>query len=53
MTYNAEVSFMDNYLTYFRAKTRATKTNKTVDLFSFMDRTPFEKVHLNFCMYWE
>ena len=51
MTYNAEVSFMDNYLTYFRAKTRATKTNKTVDLFSFIDRTPFEKVHLNFCKY--
>lgn len=42
---------MDSYLPLFRAKTRASHTNISVDAFSFIDKTPFEKVHLSFCKY--
>ena len=47
LTYNSEISFMDYVLVYHRAKQRAILRN--MDHFTFLDRTPFEKVHLIFC----
>jgi hypothetical protein len=41
--------FMDYFLVYHRAKQRATLRNGNMDHFTFIDRTPFEKVHLIFC----
>ncbi len=49
LTYNSDISFMDYHLPFFRAKQRSVLTNKEVDHISFIDKTPFEKVHLNFC----
>jgi hypothetical protein len=47
----SEISFMDYVLVYHRAKQRATciLINGNMDHFTFIDRTPFEKVHLIFC----
>ena len=49
LTYNSEISFMDYFLVYHRAKQRAILRNGNMDHFTFIDRTPFEKVHLIFC----
>lgn len=49
LTYNSEISFMDYHLPLYRAKSRAAKNNREIDQMSFIDKTPFEKVHLNFC----
>ena len=49
LTYNSEISFMDYFLVYHRAKQRAILKNGSMDHFTFIDRTPFEKVHLIFC----
>ncbi len=49
LTYNAEISFMDHYLKYYRAKLRAQKNGSEIDNCTFIDRTPFEKLHLSFC----
>ena len=51
LIYNSEISFMDYVLVYHRAKQRATciLINENMDHFTFIDRTPFEKVHLIFC----
>jgi len=49
LTYNSEISFMDYVLVYHRAKQRAILRNGNMDHFTFIDRTPFEKVHLIFC----
>ena len=49
LTYNSEISFMDYVLVYHRAKQRAMLRNGNMDHFTFIDRTPFEKVHLIFC----
>jgi hypothetical protein len=47
LTYNAEISFMDSYLTYknmyYRAKRRAEISNKEIDNFTFIDKTPCER----------
>ena len=51
LTYNAEISFMDSYLTYYRAKRRAEISNKEIDNFTFIDKTPCERIHLNFCKF--
>ena len=40
---------MDYFLVYHRAKQRAILRNGNMDHFTFIDRTPFEKVHLIFC----
>jgi hypothetical protein len=40
---------MDYFLVYHRAKQRAILRNGNIDHFTFIDRTPFEKVHLIFC----
>ena len=42
---------MDGHLPYYRAKIRGEKNEKNVDPFYFIDKTPFEKVHLNFCKF--
>ena len=42
---------MDYYLIFHRAKQRALQNNVDIDIFNFIDKTPFEKVHLNFCKY--
>ena len=39
---------MDGYLTRYRAKMRNDRNN-VFDCFTFIDKSPFEKVHLNFC----
>ena len=49
LTYNSEISFMDYVLVYHRAKQRAILRNGNMDHFTFIDRTPFKKVHLIFC----
>jgi hypothetical protein len=49
LTYNSEISFMDYFLVYHRAKQRAILRNGNMDHFTFIDRTPFEKVPLIFC----
>ena len=49
LTYNSEISFMDYFLVYHRAKQRDILRNGNMDHFTFIDRTPFEKVHLIFC----
>jgi hypothetical protein len=51
LTYNAEISFMDSYLTYYRAKRRAEINNKEIDHFTFIDKTPCQRIHLNFCKF--
>ena len=51
LTYNAEISFMNSYLTYYRAKRRAEISNKEIDNFTFIDKTPCERIHLNFCKF--
>jgi hypothetical protein len=38
-------------LTYYRAKRRAEISNKEIDNFTFIDKTPCERVHLNFCKF--
>jgi hypothetical protein len=48
-TYHSEISLMDYFLVYHRAKQRAILSNGNMDHFTFIDRTPFEKVHLIFC----
>lgn len=43
---------MDQFLKYYRAKIRAQKNNPGTDInihYTFIDKTPIEKVHLNFC----
>jgi hypothetical protein len=42
---------MDSYLTYYRAKRRAEISKKEIDNFTFIDKTPCERIHLNFCKF--
>ena len=42
---------MDTYQSYYRAKGRLKSQNKDIDNFQYLDKTPFEKVHVNFCKY--
>ena len=52
LIYSSELSFMDYFLVYHRAKQRAILRNGNMpymDHFTFIDRTPFEKVHLICC----
>jgi hypothetical protein len=42
--YNSEISFRDYFLVYHRAKQRAILRNGNMGHFTFIDRTPFEKV---------
>jgi hypothetical protein len=37
---------MDSYLTYYRAKRRAEISNKEIDNFTFIDKTPCERIDL-------
>ena len=48
LTYNSEVCFMDSYLKFYNAQLRGQKSNSTVEVLSFVDKTPMEKIHLNF-----
>ena len=51
MTYNAEITYLDSYISLFRAKQRAASSGKEIDTFNFIDKTPFENLHLSFCKY--
>ena len=42
---------MDSYLKYYNAKMRPNRNNSKVDYLSFTDKTPMEKVQLNFIKY--
>lgn len=48
LTYNSEICFMDSYLKFYRANMRASKSNSDIDILSFVDKTPTEKIQLNF-----
>lgn len=49
--YNSEVTFLDTYITYYRAKKRSKISGKPLDIFHFIDKTPIEKLHLQYCKY--
>ena len=51
MTYNAEITYLDSYISLFRAKKRAVSSGKEIDPFNFIDKTPCENLHLAFCKY--
>ena len=48
LTYNSEVCYMESYIQLYRANLRAKKNNTNVDMLSFLDKNPLEKVQLNF-----
>jgi hypothetical protein len=39
MTYNSEVTYLDTFISLYRAKKRASTNDKEVDLFNFIDKT--------------
>ena len=49
MTYNSEISFMDNFLSTFRAVNRAAVNNSFCDTLALAEKYSFEKVHSKFC----
>jgi hypothetical protein len=51
MTYNSEVTYLDTFISLYRAKKRASTNDKEVDLLNFIDKTPIENLHLSFCKY--
>ena len=51
MTYNSEVTYLDTFISIYRAKKRASTNDKEVDLFYFIDKTPIENLHLSFYKY--
>jgi hypothetical protein len=46
MTYNSEVTYLDTFISLYRAKKRTSTNDKEVDLFYFIDKTPIENLHL-------
>ena len=50
-TYNSEVTYMDTYISLFRAKQRANLSGKEIDYLYFSDKSCIEKIHLSFCKY--
>lgn len=51
MIYNSEVTYLDTYISLFRAKNRALNSGKEVDILSFAEKSPIEKLHLHFCKF--
>lgn len=51
LTYNSEITYLDSYITYFKAKKRALVSGKNVDPFNFIDKTPIENLHLGYCKF--
>ena len=51
MTYNSEVTYLDTFISLYRAKKRASANDKEVDLFNFIDKTPIANLLLSFCKY--
>ena len=51
LTYNSEITFMDTYLSLYRAKNRANKSRKDIDSLQIIDKNPMEKLHLKFCKF--
>ena len=51
MTYNSEVTYLDTFISLYRAKKRASTNDNKIDLFNFIDKTPIENLHLSFCKY--
>ena len=47
--YNSEITYLDTYISYLRAKKRASISGKQLEPFSFIDKSPIEKLHLQFC----
>lgn len=48
LTYNSEICYMDSYLKLHRAKLRAKKNNSDINVLSFIDKSPLEKIQLHF-----
>jgi hypothetical protein len=44
MTYNSEVTYLDTFISLYKAKKRASTNDKEVDLFNFIDKTPIENL---------
>jgi hypothetical protein len=51
MTYNSEVTYLNSFISLYRAKKTASTNDKEVDLLNFIDKTPIENLHLSFCKY--
>ena len=51
MTYNSEVTYLNTFISLYRAKKRASTNDKEVDLFNLIDKTPIANLHLSFCKY--
>jgi hypothetical protein len=51
MTYNSEVTYLDTFISLYKAKKRASTNDKEVDLFNFIDKAPIENLHLSFCFW--
>ncbi len=49
LSYNAEITYLDSYISYFRAKNRASISGKEVNQLNFIDKNPLENLHLSFC----
>ena len=49
MTYNSEVTYLDTYISFHRAKSRALTSGKEINQLDFIDKTPIENMHLKFC----
>ena len=42
MTYNAEITFADTYISYIRVKDRATRSKNMIKKLDFIDKNPIE-----------
>lgn len=49
MTYNSEITYVDTYISYYRAKNRANRSGRIVNQLDFIDKNPIENTHLAFC----
>ena len=49
MTYNSEVTYLDTYISFHRAKNRALSSWKQINQLDFTGKTPIENMHHKFC----
>ena len=49
LAYNAEIWFMDNFNSTFKALNRAEANNSFCDVLSLSEKYSFEKIHSKFC----
>ena len=49
MTYNSEVTYLDTFISLYRARKRASTNDKEVDLFNLIDKTPIANLQIYIC----